>query len=405
MTREDSAYDDQSDQYSDQNSDGDYETSTTSLHASLYAIVGTLEHEDGTVIDFYLQRLDYNDSVSQAGTKTFRVFGGEIEFHGEAAFGLDHKMESLTQVVGAGELDANITLNPSGSEIRNVLSQRGDFTHGCNNGFLYDYDQLQDIVSRDLPQLSPFRPLCPVCLGEDLLDEHLQLRTIVDSNQLLDITPAIVHVTKRNVALNQIGYIDEEFSNNCFDAREWGFNFDDDHNAESLGAANFVREANGEIWQLPPPESQDAHTVNVVTARPAAKDAIGNLSRKVFGEIGSTADGAQCLVCHEMLEMEAVVAQMPCTHVFHEHCIVGWLAGQNMCPTCRFALPTADEEEGAGQPTANEDDGATDPHDNEHIDETAEAVTQDVMDSQGHQDTGTSAWADGAGGAVADAAW
>ena len=327
------------------------------MQSGLYIVVGSLEGEDGTIIDFYLQRLLYNELISDADAQTFRLFGEEIEVHEAAAHFHDQSVESLTQVVGAGTAtEAQVTLKPAGSEVLTALSEGGQFNHNCKAGFLPNLTQLQYVVShRILHQLSPFRPLCPVCLGTELLDEQLRLRGLVDLQQLLDITPALDHVTKRNVALVQLGY--QQPGDGTFDDREWGIVFEE-ADEETLRAMNVVRDPDGSLWQLPAAEATDASAVNVVTPQPTDPDAIASLPRKAFGELGMPAEDANCLVCQEAMESEDIVAEMPCSHVFHEQCIESWLAEQNMCPLCCFRLPAAEDEEekeeasgGAGEST------------------------------------------------------
>ena len=38
------------------------------------------------------------------------------------------------------------------------------------------------------------------------------------------------------------------------------------------------------------------------------------------------------------------VILMPCTHQFHNECLIPWLEKHNTCPTCRHELPTDDTD-------------------------------------------------------------
>ncbi|KAG9272140.1 E3 ubiquitin-protein ligase RNF103 [Astyanax mexicanus] len=45
----------------------------------------------------------------------------------------------------------------------------------------------------------------------------------------------------------------------------------------------------------------------------------------------------ECVVCLENFETECLVMGLPCGHVFHQQCIVVWLAGgRHCCPVCRW---------------------------------------------------------------------
>ncbi|XP_062380564.1 E3 ubiquitin-protein ligase RNF103 [Sardina pilchardus] len=45
----------------------------------------------------------------------------------------------------------------------------------------------------------------------------------------------------------------------------------------------------------------------------------------------------ECVVCLENFEVDCLVMGLPCGHVFHQQCIVVWLAGgRHCCPVCRW---------------------------------------------------------------------
>lgn len=46
-------------------------------------------------------------------------------------------------------------------------------------------------------------------------------------------------------------------------------------------------------------------------------------------------DGKSCAVCLEAFEPREEVMLTPCSHMFHEECIVPWVKDQGQCPVCR----------------------------------------------------------------------
>ncbi|KDP39315.1 hypothetical protein JCGZ_01072 [Jatropha curcas] len=48
-----------------------------------------------------------------------------------------------------------------------------------------------------------------------------------------------------------------------------------------------------------------------------------------------------CSVCLEELSIGSEATRMPCSHVYHQKCIVEWLKKSNTCPLCRYQMPTA----------------------------------------------------------------
>lgn len=49
-------------------------------------------------------------------------------------------------------------------------------------------------------------------------------------------------------------------------------------------------------------------------------------------------DEKNCAICLEDFEPRQVVMLTPCSHMFHEECIVPWVKSHGQCPVCRFAI-------------------------------------------------------------------
>eukprot|EP01061_Rhynchopus_euleeides_P000039 TRINITY_DN10039_c1_g1_i1.p1 TRINITY_DN10039_c1_g1~~TRINITY_DN10039_c1_g1_i1.p1 ORF type:complete len:259 (+),score=51.73 TRINITY_DN10039_c1_g1_i1:36-779(+) len=70
---------------------------------------------------------------------------------------------------------------------------------------------------------------------------------------------------------------------------------------------------------------------------------INSLER--FGWNPACHGASSCSVCQEDYSAKELVADLPCAHRFHSHCIVPWLLNHSTCPTCRFELPCEDEHD------------------------------------------------------------
>ncbi|KAI3992516.1 hypothetical protein MKX01_022607 [Papaver californicum] len=75
----------------------------------------------------------------------------------------------------------------------------------------------------------------------------------------------------------------------------------------------------------------------------ASASAIAELKREEYCRVtgsssGSSTSSTTCVVCMEDFEVGTVITYMPCSHFFHEDCLVPWLQESNCCPLCRFQV-------------------------------------------------------------------
>ncbi|KAJ8578579.1 hypothetical protein ON010_g625 [Phytophthora cinnamomi] len=56
-----------------------------------------------------------------------------------------------------------------------------------------------------------------------------------------------------------------------------------------------------------------------------------------------TESHTECVICLSDYEKDDKVISLPCGHTFHKDCGMTWLVEHNVCPTCRYQLPTQTE--------------------------------------------------------------
>ncbi|KAK7311779.1 hypothetical protein RJT34_10128 [Clitoria ternatea] len=71
---------------------------------------------------------------------------------------------------------------------------------------------------------------------------------------------------------------------------------------------------------------------------PASSIAIETL-KKVKLEDNATME--KCSICLIEFGKDMEVSLMPCSHIYHEQCLIQWLQRSHMCPMCRYPMPTS----------------------------------------------------------------
>jgi len=63
-----------------------------------------------------------------------------------------------------------------------------------------------------------------------------------------------------------------------------------------------------------------------------------NMNNTTTNKSSKDEDGKRCSICLEDFEPKEMVTVTPCSHMFHEDCIVPWVTNHGSCPVCRFAI-------------------------------------------------------------------
>lgn len=84
------------------------------------------------------------------------------------------------------------------------------------------------------------------------------------------------------------------------------------------------------------------HDQNKYGSPPASKEIVNKLKEEMITKVLGSEN--VCSVCKEEFEVGNVILTLPCKHYFHKECISPWLTAHNSCPSCRFELPTDDED-------------------------------------------------------------
>lgn len=82
--------------------------------------------------------------------------------------------------------------------------------------------------------------------------------------------------------------------------------------------------------------------VGIKTCPPAAKSVVESLPSVLFTAEDVARSIAMCAVCKDEFLVNERLKRLPCSHLYHEKCLLPWLAIRNSCPLCRFELPTDD---------------------------------------------------------------
>ncbi|KAE9349183.1 hypothetical protein PF008_g7022 [Phytophthora fragariae] len=87
---------------------------------------------------------------------------------------------------------------------------------------------------------------------------------------------------------------------------------------------------------------------------PTSKPFLDKLPVKIWAtDMQKTETHTECVICLSDYEKDDKVISLPCGHTFHKDCGMTWLVEHNVCPTCRYQLPTQTETAQAATQTVS----------------------------------------------------
>lgn len=67
-------------------------------------------------------------------------------------------------------------------------------------------------------------------------------------------------------------------------------------------------------------------------------ETLAALPEIAFKKQADEGNGERCTVCLDDYEDGEIVLQLPCSHIFHGHCVPEWFKTQKTCPLCRHGV-------------------------------------------------------------------
>lgn len=305
-------------------------------YGHVYAVVGVARNTRGEVVDVYLNKLHYSLAASEADARSFYVSGFQFLAYDASAYQTNEDTISLIETIDSDDnVDTYLLTDEGGLNwAEKYVCNTGGYDCAnpyCNQGHLESVQDLQILMADDLSQYSDFEPICPVYLTFTLSEEQLRFRRQLDNGEPLDVDQVREWMYKL-----QSAHLRHSYPRSLFEDWDWGL---------GIGNEDDVSEADGSACQHAPEEALNPASVNVITLRPAQKEAVEGLVRKQHEISTDASEGIMCPVCLKDVASGDETVIMPCSHSSHEECIVEWLAVQNTCPTCRYTLPAEVEEE------------------------------------------------------------
>ncbi|KAG1363736.1 E3 ubiquitin ligase BIG BROTHER-related-like [Cocos nucifera] len=239
-----------------------------------------------------------------------------VDSEGLRIAGFDSDSDSDEQIVDSGESQDRINDDlglPLCWDCLQLEEQRRDFN------IELEWEEVDDrLEERDV--------LSIMIVGNDEISNGARERNHDEVEQEEDVVRNIDWEVL--LAVNNLG-------RNHLDPEDVESFFVDDHEG-------FVYTSDYEAYEVLFGQFAD-HDSSLKGSPPAAKSVVENLPSVMMTK-EDVDENNVCAVCKDGILVGEKVKRLPCSHHYHEECILPWLGIRNTCPLCRFELPTDDPE-------------------------------------------------------------
>lgn len=311
------------------------------LTTGLYLVLSVDRDDNDMITDIVLEEMAYNTKAAEktlGSYRSYQIYGKQINVSGTKLvipqpFN-DTKKVSIKHLIDNDNREDYLYVKCTGDDVKNVIF-RGRCPARCREGWVRTQQEMHEMVRDSIAVVTEHQPVCPVCMGKDLMQEYQSLREILESAPV-DIGIVVEFHGRLNPRRRKLGYRFKQF-----DEREWGYVFDDMDSEGGESDDGGGGNTNGwGYW----PEALDPSSC--VVKKPAADSFIATLPRKAFLDAKTHSKETECPVCRDAFTDDSIVAQLPCGHLFcGTECIKQWLKQSNSCPTCRAKLPSKEDEQ------------------------------------------------------------
>jgi len=225
--------DDDADPDADEDEDADAEATTERdeddriSNERQYLVHDIVKDAAGNVEDIKLLALDYSSETSSE--QTFQLYGNAPPICATSkpctraqCTGCEESL-SLFELAQEGEIASfKVYVNVRGDSVRAYVTDQYCPLE-CDEGWLLTIGSLDGLVKDyDTPATLAHRPVCPVCIGQDLMKEHEGLRFQLEVLHMPDWDALLNFYERLNPRRARIGYQYQQF-----DEREWNTEFED----------------------------------------------------------------------------------------------------------------------------------------------------------------------------------